>query len=103
MQTPKTIKQLCEDIYKEQVENDEWSVVDTQDPLKRTVVSPMLCNNHAKLVKSAQLILSVSQSDMPQHRDIELCKAIRSLLGFARAHNIDVEKIITTKIEPSED
>jgi len=99
MQDDITLKALMEACFKDQVENEEWDVVDNTDPLKRKTLSPMLCDNRAKIVKAAQLLLSVALSEFPQHRDIELAKCVKSLLGFSQAHNINLPKLIQKEIE----
>lgn len=89
-----TIGELAKQIHYIAKTDGDWDVVDHNDPLKRTMISPPLCDNRGKIVDMAIRMLTVSKSEIPQNRDTAIIGILYDLLDFCQAHNYDIQAML---------
>lgn len=97
-----SIGELAKQIHHLAKFDGDWDIVDHNDPMKRTMISPPLSDNRGKIVDMAIRLLTISKSEIPQNRDSAIIGVLYDLLDFCSAHNYNIEGMITKIISEHE-
>jgi len=89
-----SIGELAKQIHHLAKFDGDWDIVDNNDPMKRTMISPPLSDNRGKIVDMAIRLLTISKSEIPQNRDTALIGVLYDLLDFCQAHNYNIEGML---------